>query len=355
MNAEPAKTPRPTLTGRNTVAPAVQRLVEQGHLMPGQRILCFGCGRGADVSWLRIRKYKAEGYDPHPPYGYDKMPGGLFDVVLLVYLMTRLKTDDRRRETIQKAFRSVRPGGRLVVASRNFDNFIANADRPTAADHLRAMLPESEFDAFDVPDNLAAGKGICILARRAGVYRPQNPYTWVDDPAEAEAVCARLQREARIGLDVETTLDEPRTLCTVQLGTADHTYLLDALALKDLSPLKRLMEDDRVEKIIHNAFFEEQMLGQNHIRIHNIMDTLIASRKKHKKSGIDGGHKLGEVCERELGIHMDKALQTSDWTERPLSAAQLDYAAADAEVLVRLYDVFQPPEPPQPMELFTEE
>lgn len=352
---ESTENTRPNPTGRATVAPVVQRLVESGVVMPGHRVLCFGCGRGADVSWLRIRKYKAEGYDPHPPYGYDTMPGGLFDTVMLVYLMTRLKTDERRRNAVRNAFQSVRPGGRIVIASRSWERLLPEGNREAAVDYFRHLLEGCDIDGFEAPELPHSGKGVCVMARRAGVYRPINPYTWVDTQAEADAVCVRLLKEERIGLDVETTLDEPRTLCTVQLGTADHTYVLDTLAIKDLAALKVLMEDDRVEKIIHNAFFEEQMLGQSHIRIHNVMDTLIASRKKHRKGVIEGGHKLGEVCERELGIHMDKALQTSDWTLRPLSEAQLDYAAADAEVLVRLYDMFKPPEPPQPMELFTEE
>ena len=49
---------------------------------------------------------------------------------------------------------------------------------------------------------------------------------------------------------------------------------------------------------------------------------------------------------------MDKRLQTSDWTQRPLSPGQLDYAAVDAEVLLDLYHVFKPPKPPENLDLF---
>ena len=40
------------------------------------------------------------------------------------------------------------------------------------------------------------------------------------------------------------------------------------------------------------------------------------------------------VAERWLGKTMDKAMQCSDWDTRPLSRAQLHYAAADAAVLL---------------------
>ncbi len=44
------------------------------------------------------------------------------------------------------------------------------------------------------------------------------------------------------------------------------------------------------------------------------------------------------VCERELGISLDKGEQTSNWSRRPLDADQLRYAALDAEVLLQLFD-----------------
>src|SRR5690606_32208381 len=110
----------------------------------------------------------------------------------------------------------------------------------------------------------------------------------------------------------------------VQLGIDTHSWIIDTLAIKDLAPLKRLMENENVEKVIHNAFFEEQMLGKHGIRIHNVFDTLHHSRRCHKKS-VGLSHKLGDVCERELGIYLDKANQTSDWTLRPLAADQIDY------------------------------
>lgn len=45
---------------------------------------------------------------------------------------------------------------------------------------------------------------------------------------------------------------------------------------------------------------------------------------------------MAMVCERELGIALDKNEQTSDWAQRPLSDEQLRYAALDAEVLLAL-------------------
>lgn len=338
---------------RTEAAAAVQRLVEKQVLEQGQRILCYGCGNGADVSWLRLRKFDAFGFDTHEPFGYSQMPPGKFDCVLLVYLMKRLQTDEVRRQQIARAFDIVRPGGYFVIASRNWMRFADksgfNAEDACMA-YLRHLLEACECIEMRALHLDTGDQSICLLARRAGIYQPRNVFRLVETPEDLEAACAYLSGCRAVGLDVETTLAEPRKLCTVQLATDERTYIIDALALSNLSPLKRLMESPALTKIIHNAMFEEQMLATRGIKIVNVFDTLPASRKKYKRP--DGGHKLGEVCERELGIYLDKSLQTSDWTARPLSPQQLSYAAIDAEVLMPLHTVFCPPPPPENLVLF---
>jgi hypothetical protein len=168
---------------------------------------------------------------------------------------------------------------------------------------------------------------------------PSLPVQWVDGEAELAVICERLRLEDAIALDVETTFS--RTLCLVQLGTREQIYILDALELSDLAPLGKLLGDAGVIKIIHNASFEKGVLRRYGIEIANIVDTLALSRERYSGRVIDGGHKLGEVCQRELGIDLYKTEQTSNWARRPLSRRQLAYAALDVEVLPLLWDRLQ--------------
>ncbi len=168
---------------------------------------------------------------------------------------------------------------------------------------------------------------------------PSLPVQWVNGEAELAVICERLRLEDAIALDVETTFS--RTLCLVQLGTREQIYILDALELADLAPLGQLLGDAAVIKIIHNASFEKGVLRRYGIEIANIVDTLALSRERYSGRTIDGGHKLGEVCQRELGIELDKTEQTSNWARRPLSRRQLAYAALDVEVLPLLWDRLQ--------------
>lgn len=76
--------------------------------------------------------------------------------------------------------------------------------------------------------------------------------------------------------------------------------------------------------------------------IEGVVDTLQVSRRL-RGAKLAGGHSLKAVCERELGLTLDKTEQVSDWSQRPLSARQQAYAALDAEVLLRLYEHFGRP------------
>ena len=84
------------------------------------------------------------------------------------------------------------------------------------------------------------------LFAACGIYAPQHPVKWIDDPEEFAALCTRLAREPMVALDVETTLEEPRVLCTIQLGIPGQTWVVDALAMRDLRPVKDLLENAQV-------------------------------------------------------------------------------------------------------------
>jgi len=165
------------------------------------------------------------------------------------------------------------------------------------------------------------------------------PQLWIDTDRDLRRAALALDDAALIALDVETTLRDQR-LCLAQIADRHGVYLIDALAIRDLGPLRSLLGDPRRTVVIHNAPFERRVLGAHDIPIPTVFDTLTWSRRIRK--GAEGGHSLRVVCARELGFWLDKTQQASDWRRRPLSPAQIDYAALDAEVLLPLYDLFAP-------------
>lgn len=170
------------------------------------------------------------------------------------------------------------------------------------------------------------------------VAEPRRPVRWVDDAGALREVVAALKTAAFVALDVETTLSGQR-LCLIQLGTGETNYLVDPLAIADLSPLGEVFGSGEIIKVIHHAEFEKAVLGALGFALDNVFDTLVESRRRGGKVG--GGHSLQAVARRELDVVLDKGCQTSDWSRRPLSEAQVNYAAMDVEVLVDLYARFR--------------
>jgi hypothetical protein len=178
------------------------------------------------------------------------------------------------------------------------------------------------------------------LSIRAGATAaPKNEVQWVDTPEALRRVEEELRVAEIVGLDVETSLDFG-TLCLVQIAAGTRTYLIDPLAVGDLGPLADVLSKPLPLKVIHNARFERRVLAAIGIALDGVFDTLEASRRSR---GVDalGGHSLAMVCERELGMVLDKSSQTSNWSRRPLDRDQLSYAALDAEVLLALYERFK--------------
>ena len=173
---------------------------------------------------------------------------------------------------------------------------------------------------------------------------PSIPIHYIDDQASLQAVCEELAQATVVALDVETTIGGGNLLCLVQLGVPEKSVLIDPLAVSDLEPLRDILESPKITKLIHNASFEKRVLGRYGFDIVQVYDTLTVSRKLRGRK-IEGGHSLKVVCRRELDIEISKENQTSDWSQRPLTSGQIDYAALDVELLLRLHEVFSKEQP----------
>ena len=107
--------------------------------------------------------------------------------------------------------------------------------------------------------------------------------------------------------------------------------LVDTAALTDLSGLSRSFGG--AEWVIHAASQDLPGLRDLGMEPAAVFDTELASR-------LLGWPKVGlaAVVERELGLTLAKEHSAQDWSERPLPASWLNYAALDVEVLLEVRD-----------------
>lgn len=146
-----------------------------------------------------------------------------------------------------------------------------------------------------------------------------------------------------IGLDIETAgvngLDPFQSrIRLLQLATAKDCVVLDLDQVDVRDQLEPLLCDNAITKVIHHAKFDMKHIYHHlGLEIQGVFCTFLASQLL-AMGDRNQRHGLAEVCRRYLGESVDKTLQTSDFSG-PLSDDQIMYAARDAELLPRLYDV----------------
>jgi hypothetical protein len=159
------------------------------------------------------------------------------------------------------------------------------------------------------------------------------------------AIVERMNAAPVLALDIETINWWDRAaerVALVQLAFREEgreagkiqVAVIDSLSDLDLSVLRMPLELGLQIKAIHNASYDAVRLAR-HFQIFTspIYDTMLAARRgKEKKCSLQA-----QVA-AHLGILLDKAEQRGDWSRRPLSQEQLNYAALDATCTLLLYE-----------------
>jgi len=145
-----------------------------------------------------------------------------------------------------------------------------------------------------------------------------------------------LLAEPLVGLDTETFWESAANrskLSLVQVAAPQGDVLvIDALAV-DVEIIRPLVESTSVRMAAHNARFDEMVLTGAGLRPAAFVDTLTMSRMSLRLPS----HSLASVAEHLFGARLDKSFQKSNWRRRPLSPAQVAYAAEDARMTLRVY------------------
>jgi ribonuclease D len=163
-----------------------------------------------------------------------------------------------------------------------------------------------------------------------------RPYRYLIDPEEVRAALVAFAQQEIVGLDTETYWDfrtQQNRLSLLQLAApTGEIVVIDALAA-GVEAARPLIENPDVWMAAHNARFDEGVLRGWGFAPTGFVDTLRLARRTLRLHSFG----LASVAEHLFGLTLDKSLQRSNWRRRPLSGAQLDYAALDAQVALQVY------------------
>jgi ribonuclease D len=150
-------------------------------------------------------------------------------------------------------------------------------------------------------------------------------------PALAE-ICARLAAEPRIGLDTEFLRERTyhARLCLVQIASPDAATCVDPLALAALAPLASLLASSGTLKVMHASRQDLEVLYPLAGLTRPVFDTQIAA----SLAGFPAQVGYAELARRLLGRELAKSHTRTDWSRRPLSPEQIEYALDDVRYLL---------------------
>ena len=159
----------------------------------------------------------------------------------------------------------------------------------------------------------------------------------IETTAALEEACLKLAKSDFITIDTEFLRESTfwPELCLIQMASPDLEVIVDPLAKGiDLAPFFTLMADSSVTKVFHAARQDIEIIFHlGNLIPHPIFDTQVAAMV----CGFGDSVSYDQLVQKVKNVHIDKTSRFTDWSRRPLSEKQLEYALADVTHLRDAY------------------
>lgn len=149
--------------------------------------------------------------------------------------------------------------------------------------------------------------------------------------------CANLRGSDVLAFDTEFVSENryrPQ-LCLVQVATRDRMALIDAIAIKDLTPFWELIVNDVGATVVHAA--REEFLfcfRATGARPRELFDLQLVGGFL----GMEYPAAYTTLVNQLTGVSLSKGETRTDWRKRPLTREQIRYALQDVQYLIEMYE-----------------
>lgn len=165
---------------------------------------------------------------------------------------------------------------------------------------------------------------------------PQTPTLYVDTAAGLQTLCSALAGQSWIAVDTEFMREDtyyPR-LCLLQLAAPGIVACVDPIALPQIDSLLDILYDPAVTKVFHACHQDMEIF---HLLRGDLPAPVFDTQIAAPLLGYPVQVSYARLVEEVLGVQLEKAHTRADWSRRPLTPEQIDYAADDVRFLGGLH------------------
>ena len=162
--------------------------------------------------------------------------------------------------------------------------------------------------------------------------------TFIDQPNELTKAIKYCESKDIIAVDTETNgLDyTTNKIVMLQIGDQENQFVIDSRII-DIEPLRTLLEDNTITKVLHNAKFDYLFIkSQFSIELNNVYDTMLAEKVIYCGKKLRFG--LKDLLKRYFNEEVNKNIRTTFNLTSKFTQEQINYGAKDIKRLIEIKD-----------------
>ena len=161
---------------------------------------------------------------------------------------------------------------------------------------------------------------------------------YINTPSQLAGLCEQINKASWLALDTEFLREKtyyPK-FCLLQIATPDWVACVDPIALPQLDSLFEAIYNPNIVKVLHSSRQDLEIFYQLTGKLPSpIFDTQVAA----PLLGFQDNPGYAMLVSSFLNVNLNKAHTRADWSKRPLTQAQIEYAADDVIYLCKIYEI----------------